>query len=79
MLPYRQDIYNDNGQIVTQTLYDNYQDYGGTKFPSLITITRPLDEYSLKVQITKLTLNGPLEDDQFQLTIPPGVTVQKME
>jgi len=79
MLPYQQDIYNDNGQIVTQALYDNYKDFGGQQFPSLITIKRPLDEYSLKVQIKSLKLNEALEDDQFELKIPDGVAVQKMQ
>jgi len=79
MLPYQQDIYNDDGQIVTQAKYDNYKDFGGQQFPSLITITRPLDEYSLKVQIKSLKLNETLEDDQFELKIPDGVTVQKMQ
>jgi outer membrane lipoprotein-sorting protein len=79
MLPYQQDIYNDDGQVVTQAKYDNYKDFGGQQFPSLITITRPLDEYSLKVQIKSLKLNETLEDDQFELKIPDGVTVQKMQ
>jgi len=79
MLPYQQDIYNDNGQIVTQAKYDNYQEFGGTQFPSLITITRPLEEYSLKVQIKSLKLNEALEDDQFVLKIPDGVAVQQMQ
>ena len=79
MLPYRQDIYNDDGQIVTQAKYDKYQTSGGQEFPTLITIERPLDEYTLKVQITKLTLNEKLEDDQFELKIPAGAVVQKME
>ncbi len=79
MLPYQQDIYNDDGQIVTQALYDKYQTSGGQEFPTLITITRPLDEYSLKVQITKLTLNEKLDDDQFELKIPASAVVQKME
>ena len=79
MLPYQQDIYNDDGQIVTQALYDKYQMSGGQEFPTLITIKRPLDEYTLKVQITKLTLNEKLEDDQFELKIPAGAVVQKME
>jgi outer membrane lipoprotein-sorting protein len=79
MLPYQQDIYNADGQIETMAVYDKYQDYGGKQFPSLITIKRPLDEYSLKVEITKLTLNEKLEDDQFELKIPDGVAVQKME
>ena len=79
MLPYRQDIYNDDGQVVTQAIYDNYKDFGGQQFPSLITITRPLEEYSLKVQIKSLKLNEALEDDQFVLKIPDGVAVQQMQ
>ncbi len=79
MLPYQQDIYNDNGQVVTQALYDNYKDFGGQQFPSLITIKRPLDEYSLKVEIRELKLNDTLDDDQFELKIPDGVTVQKVQ
>ena len=79
MLPYQQDIYDDDGQVVTQATYENYQDYGGQQFPSLITIRRPLDEYSLKVVVTKLTLNKTFEADEFVLTIPPGTTVQQLQ
>jgi outer membrane lipoprotein-sorting protein len=79
MLPFEQDIYDDQGRIETQATYANYQAYGDQQFPSLITIKRPLDEYSLKIEVTKLTLNGHFDDDQFELKIPPGVPVQKME
>ena len=79
MLPFQQDIYDDQGRVVTQAMYENYQAYGDLQFPSVITIKRPLDEYSLKIDVTKLTLNGKLDDDQFELKMPPGVPVQKME
>jgi len=79
MLPYQQDVYDDRGQVVTLTTYDKYQDYNGQQFPAVVTIKRPLDEYSLKVEITKLTLNGKLEDDQFELKVPEGYLVQKMQ
>ena len=79
MLPYQQDIYNDDGQVVTQAVYEDYKDFGGQQFPSVITIKRPLDEYSLRVQIKSLKLNETLEDDQFELKIPDGVAVQKMQ
>jgi outer membrane lipoprotein-sorting protein len=79
MLPYQQDIYDDQGvQIVTSATYDKYQDNGVEQFPTLINISRPMDQYALKIEVTKLTLNQKLEDDQFQLQIPPEVTVQKM-
>ena len=79
MLPYQQDIYDDKGEIVTQATYEDYQTYGGQQFPAVITIRRPLDEYSLKINVTKLTLNEPFEADQFELTIPPGTMVQKLQ
>ena len=79
MLPYQQDIFDDKGvQIVTSATYDKYQSFGVEEFPTLINISRPQDEYSLKIEVTKLMLNQKLEDDQFQLEIPAGVTVQKM-
>jgi outer membrane lipoprotein-sorting protein len=79
MLPFQQDIYDDKGEIATQTTYDGYREYGGQQFPSVITISRPLEEYSLKINVTKLTLNGPFEADQFELAIPPGTAVQKLQ
>jgi len=80
MLPYQQDIFDDQGvQIVTSATYDKYQDFGVEQFPTLINISRPIDEYDLKIEVTKLTLNQKLEDDQFQLQIPDGVTVQKVQ
>jgi len=79
MLPFQQDIYDDNGQIVTQALYDKYEESAGQMFPALITIRRPVDEYSLKIEVTKLTLNETFDADQFELKIPAGVAVKKME
>lgn len=79
MLPFQQDIYDEQGRVVTQAVYEKYAPSNGVQFPMLITIKRPLDEYSLKIEITKLSLNGTLEDDQFKLEIPAGITVQKME
>ena len=79
MLPYQQDIYDDKGEVVTQATYENYQTYAGQQFPAEITIRRPLDEYSLKIDVMKLTLNAAFEADQFELMIPAGTTVQKLQ
>lgn len=79
LLPFQQDIYNDKGEAETIATYDKYQDFNGIQFPMMIDIKRPLDEYELKLQITKLSLNQPLENDQFELKIPAGVTVQTMK
>jgi outer membrane lipoprotein-sorting protein len=79
MLPYQQDIYDANGQVVTQATYENFMTYQGQKFPSRITIKRPVDEYSLKIDVTKLTLNETFEADQFKLEVPAGAVVKKLE
>jgi outer membrane lipoprotein-sorting protein len=79
MLPFQQDIYDAGGQIVTQAQYEQYRSFGDQMFPTLITIWRPQDQYTLKIQITKLTLNQEFDSDQFELTIPDGVAVKKME
>lgn len=78
LLPYEQDIYQ-NGHVVTIVLYDNYQKFGEIEFPMSISITRPLDEYSLKITVNKLTLNEKIDDEGFVLKFPEGVTVQKMQ
>ncbi len=79
MLPFQQDIYDASGRVVTEATYDKYQASSGEQFPTVITIRRPLDEYVLKVVVTKLALNEKLENDTFELSLPANVTVQKME
>ena len=59
MLPFQQDIYDDHDRVETVATYEDYKDYGDQKFPSTITIKRPLEEYSLKIVVTKLTLRVP--------------------
>ena len=79
LLPFQQDIYNDKNEVETSATYDKYQEFNGIQFPMLINIKRPLDEYALKLEVTKLTLNQPLENDQFELKVPPNVKVQQMQ
>ena len=78
LLPYQQDIYDQNGYVVTQAYYSNYQTFGDIPFPMKIDIKRPQDQYGLSITITKLTLNQKLEDDQFELKFPEGVAVKTM-
>jgi outer membrane lipoprotein-sorting protein len=78
LLPYQQDIYDQNGYIVTQAFYSNYQTFGDIPFPMKIEIKRPQDQYGLTITITKLTLNQKLEDDQFELKFPESVPIKTM-
>jgi len=78
LLPYQQDIYDQNGYVVTQAFYSNYQTFGDIQFPMKIDIKRPQDQYGLSITITKLTLNQKLEDDQFEVKFPEGVPIKTM-
>jgi outer membrane lipoprotein-sorting protein len=77
--PHRQLIYDDQGRIATEALYENFADYQGTSFPSQITINRPQEGYSIQLTIVKLGLNQPLKDDQFELKQPPGSQLQVLK
>lgn len=78
LLPFQQEMYDAAGQLDTQTLYENYQKFGETEFPSKITIRRPKDQLSLTLTINKLTVNQTMDDDQFDLKFPDGVKIEKM-
>jgi outer membrane lipoprotein-sorting protein len=75
LLPDRQLTYDENGDVATETDYEKYQDYDGTKFPSIVQIKRPQEEYKITLSIVKLTLNQPLPDDKFVLQQPAGAEV----
>lgn len=79
LLPYQQDIYDASGHVATRATYSGYQRYGQIDFPSVIVITRPLDEYSLTLSVTKIAFNEKLEDDQFELKIPDDIPVQHVK
>jgi outer membrane lipoprotein-sorting protein len=79
LLPYRQDIYDDQGRLATTALYDQYQTFGDKQFPTVLTIKRPLEEYEIRMTVNKLTVNQKMGDDQFELTIPPNTPVQKVQ
>ncbi|SDF86392.1 Outer membrane lipoprotein-sorting protein [Terriglobus roseus] len=79
LLPYQQDIYDEKGQLVTVANYSDYKMFGDTTFASKITIRRPLDEITLNMTITELSVNQPLEDDQFEAPkIPASYSVERL-
>lgn len=79
LLPYRQDIYNADGVVVTTATYSAYQQFGNIYFPTKVVIQRPLDELGLTITVTKATFNQKLDADAFQLTYPASYAVQNMD
>ena len=70
--PHQQLSYDEHGSIVTDVHYDEDKEINGVCFPTNIQIWRPREEYSINLQITNLTINRPIMDDQFVLQIPAG-------
>lgn len=81
LLPFEQDVYDNEGQVGTRAVYENYQPAGnGVLEPRRITISRPLDQYSLQIDVTKLTLNPEFDADQFEAPkIPATFKVVRMQ
>jgi outer membrane lipoprotein-sorting protein len=79
LLPYEEDLYDDQGNLETQVLYDSYQNFDGVQYPRMITLKRPLEEYQLVMTVERVTANPPLTDDQFHIAIPSGYAVQDLK
>jgi len=72
LVPHQQIIYDQTGSVVTVATYQVYHDYNGARFPNVIEINRPKEEYSIRLTVEKLVVNEELRDDQFALTQPLG-------
>lgn len=79
LLPYRQRIYDQVGNVVTDAHYHDYKDFGGTTFPGTIEIERPREDYDITLNMVKLDINKTLADDQFALEQPAGADVVNLD
>lgn len=79
MMPYQQDLYDNEGNLETEVFYAQYADYGSVRYPSTITIKRPQEDYMVVLTVEKVVRNMALTDDQFLVKIPEGTTTQTLE
>jgi outer membrane lipoprotein-sorting protein len=79
LLPHQQLIYSREGRLVTEAHYENFVDHGGTMFPDIIEVHRPIEDYTITLSVVKLNLNEPLTDDQFTIAQPAGFKVINMD
>ena len=77
--PHKQQIYDANGNLVTEATYEEYKDFNGVQFPSSTKILRPKEEYTIGLTVLKLTLNEPLKDEQFALVQPQGAQLVRLD
>jgi len=78
LLPYEQDVYDPDGNVVTQILYGRYGDYGGNKYPSKVTIKRPIDQIQIVLTVGSVVENQKLPPDEFAIKFPPETQVQRL-
>ena len=79
LLPHRQQIYDQQGTVVSDANYQNYKDYGGIQFPTTIEIAMPREDYDITLGMVKLDINRPLKNEQFALEQPPGAEVVHLD
>jgi hypothetical protein len=79
LLPYQQDMYDDQGNLETIVLYTKYADFNGGRYPSVVTIKRPIEGIQLVLTVARVIENPKLTDDQFEVKMPDGVKVQHLE
>lgn len=79
LLPHRQLLYDAEGNVETNAIYEDYREDNGVNFPWQIEIVRPQEEYDITLTMVKLELNQPLPDDRFVLEQPPGVEVVHLD
>lgn len=79
LLPYQQDLYDDEGNLRTQVFYGRYADFGENHFPSTITIKRPVEELQLTLTLEKVSENVPLPNEDFDFKMPDDTKVRKLD
>jgi outer membrane lipoprotein-sorting protein len=68
----RKQIFGADGNIETDVEYSNYQKQGNVRFPQMVVIQRPVEDYTLKLAFQKTTINEKLPDNTFNLERPEG-------
>ena len=77
----RQRVYNETGDIVSDTKYSMWQTYGGVRFPAHIDIDRRMDGYGVAIEIQEMVMNKELTADKFDLpeTETQGSTIKEIK
>jgi outer membrane lipoprotein-sorting protein len=68
----RQLIFDEQGNILTDARYSQWQIYDGVPFPKQIVLNRPRDEYSVVMTVVKMDINKGVTGDKFALQQPEG-------
>jgi hypothetical protein len=64
--------FGSGGKVASDVAYANWQTTAATGYPWQINVTRPGDDYQLRITLKKLTVNEAIAPDRFSLPQPPG-------
>jgi outer membrane lipoprotein-sorting protein len=79
LLPYQQDMYDQDGNLETHVTYTNYQNFDSSMYPSLVTIKRPMEDIQVILTVEDVKENQTLDDSQFVLKLPEDTQIQNLE
>jgi len=71
----RQQVFGDEGEIVSDITYAEPVQVGDFSMPQQIHIDRPVDGYTLDLNFRNWRINPELDAEAFQLQAPPGAKV----
>lgn len=69
----RIETFATGGRLEGDIRYADWQPAGELSYPREIVLSRPHDDYTLNLHITRLALNEEISADRFHLEQPPGV------
>ena len=75
----RLQIFDADGEAVTDVRYADYAEFSGLAYARHILIDRPRDQFGLSLSVSQLQLNEPLPDDKFHLERPDGADFINLE
>ena len=79
LLPYEQDMYDDDGNPETHVTYSNYHEFGSGKYPSTVTIKRPQENSQIVLTVETVTNNVDLPPDQFVVDVPQDTEIKRLD
>jgi outer membrane lipoprotein-sorting protein len=72
----RQTRYRENGDIIGDTYYHDFDVFNGILFPKTIEINRPKDGYGVVINVRTLEMNKDIANEKFVLERPEGSQLQ---
>jgi outer membrane lipoprotein-sorting protein len=76
----RVQLYDPGGRHVEDVQYSNYQNFGGTRYPTRILVRRPVEDYQLAITVVNApTLNQPIDPAKFTLQKPAGTELVNLD